>query len=466
MEISKPSSTLPYVPRKHQELGTQYLIDNPRCMLVADPGLGKTSMVLMALELLKLTGSNFFPALVIAPKRVADVVWTGERDKWATFQSISIVKIMGTPTQRLAALKKPAADLYVCTYDLIPWLVDQFSKGSWPWKIVICDESSRLKGFRLSKGGVRAAALSKIARYVGRWWNLTGTPVPNGLIDLWGQMWFVDFGERLKRSFTAYKEAYFLEHPYSHRISMQHGAEASIHTAVADRMIAFRAEDWLDIQKPQEIPVEVELPSGALSQYRQMENDFFLKLTDAEITSGTAAIKSSKLLQMASGSIYDENTTPHTIHDAKIEALEEILEQIHPQPLLVAHHWKFDVPRILKAIPGARMYNGQKDLDDWNAGKVQVMLLHMQSAHGLNLAEVCRDVCFYSYTWNAENWQQMIERVGPARQAQLGKKRVVRVWSIRAKGTIDADVIASNEGKISIEQALKLARRRVINDGT
>jgi len=247
---------------------------------------------------------------------------------------------------------------------------------------------------------------------------------------------------------------------------MQHGAEAAIHNAVADRMIAFKVEDWLDVQTPQEIPVEVSLPPSASLQYAQMERDYFLALTDAEIEAGTAAIKSSKLLQIASGSIYDAHATPHAVHDAKIEALEEILEQIHPQPLLVAHHWKFDVPRILKAIPGARMYNGQKDLDDWNAGKVQVMLLHMQSAHGLNLAEVCRDVCFYSYTWNAENWQQMIERVGPARQAQLGKKRVVRVWSIRAKGTIDADVIASNEGKISIAQALKLARRRVINDGT
>jgi hypothetical protein len=431
-------------------------------MLVADPGLGKTAMVLRALDLLKMLGSNFLPALVIAPKRVADVVWTNERDKWTSFKDISITKLSGTPAQRLTALKRPVADAYVCSYDLIPWLVNQFSKASWPFKTVICDESSRLKGFRLNKGGVRAAALSKIARYTGRWWNLTGTPCPNGMIDLWGQMWFVDFGERLKRSFTAYKEAYFLENPYSHRISMQHGAEASIHTAVADRMIAFRAEDWLDIQKPQALMMEVNLPPAALAQYKEMEKDFFLKLTDSEIGAGTAAVRSFKLLQIASGSIYDENTMPHALHDAKIEALEEILEQIHPHPLLVAYHWRFDLPRITRAILGARVYTGQKDLDDWNAGKIRVLLLHMQSAHGLNLAQVCRDVCFYSYTWNAENWQQMVERVGPARQTQLGHKNVVRVWSIRAKGTIEADVIESNEGKITVEQALKRARARKV----
>jgi SNF2 family DNA or RNA helicase len=455
---------MPFVPRPYQTIGANYLVDHPRCMLVADPGLGKTGTVLLALELLKMVGSSFFPALVIAPKRVADVVWTGERDKWTTFKDISMIKVMGSPAERMAALRKPVADVYVLNYDLIPWLVDQFSPEKWPFKIVIADESSRLKGFRLNKGGVRASALSKIARFTGRWWNLTGTPVPNGLIDLWGQMWFVDFGERLKRSFTAYKEAYFLEHQYTHKISMQHGAEAAIHNAVADRMIAFKVEDWLDVQTPQEIPVEVSLPPSASLQYAQMERDYFLALTDAEIEAGTAAIKSSKLLQIASGSIYDADVTPHAVHDAKIEALEEILEQINPEPLLVAYHWRFDLPRILNGLKTlgstVREYKGQQDLNDWNAGKVRVLLLHMQSAHGLNLAEVCRDVCFYSYTWNAENWQQMIERVGPARQAQLGRKKVVRVWSIRARGTIETDVIDSNMRKITIEQALKRARAR------
>lgn len=447
-----------YIPRPHQQIGTRALLDNLRFMLVADPGMGKTAMVLMALCILLLTGSHLFPALVIAPKRVAEVVWDGERDKWEDFKDLSVIKILGSREERLAALRAPRADIYIINYENIEWLVDQFTPETWPFGIVIADECSKLKSFRLNQGGKRAAALSKIAKFTGCWWNLTGTPCPNGLQDLWGSFWFVDFGERLKRSYTAFMEAYFLENPYSHKITPQHGAPESIHSAVADRLLALRAEDWFDLQKPQEIPVEVLIPDSAFRQYEQMERDYFLDVGDAEIEAGTAAIKSYKLLQLASGSIYDENTEPHAVHDAKIGALEDILEQIAPEPLLIAYYWRFDVPRILKAFPKARVYSGKKDETDWNAGKIPMMLLHMQSPHGLNLHGPCHDVCFYSYRWDAEGWTQMLNRVGATRQAQIESKRIVRVWSIRARGTIDADVIESNEGKITVEQALKRAR--------
>jgi SNF2 family DNA or RNA helicase len=215
-----------YEPREYQKIAIRYLLDNPRCMLIADPGLGKTSVVLSALDLLKMGGSSFLPALVIAPKRVADVVWTGERDLWDEFRHLSIIKIMGAEPERLNALRQPTADIYVCNFELVVWLVNQFPAEKWPFKIVIADEASRLKSFRLNKGGKRAAALSKIARYTGRWWSLTGTPCPNGLIDLWGLAWFSDFGERLKRSFTAYKEAFFIENQYTRKLTLQHGAEA------------------------------------------------------------------------------------------------------------------------------------------------------------------------------------------------------------------------------------------------
>jgi hypothetical protein len=445
-----------YIPRQHQKIGTQALLDNARFMLVADPGMGKTAMVLMALSILLLAGSTFFPALVIAPKRVAEVVWDAERDKWEDFKDISIIKILGSREERLAALRAPRADVYVINYENIEWLVDQFTPETWPFKIVIADECSKLKGFRLNQGTKRAHALAKIARFTGRWWNLTGTPCPNGLTDLWGQMWFVDFGERLKRSFSAYMEAYFIENPYSHKITEQHGAAEAIHEAVKDRMLALRAEDWLDITKPEEIPVDVVLPEKAMADYQRMEREFFLEIGDEEIEAGTAAIKSSKLLQMASGSVYDGDSEPHGVHDAKVEALKDIVEQIN-RPLLVAYQWRFDVPRILRAFPEARLYSREHEAD-WNAGKIPIMLLHMQSAHGLNLHKPCHDVCFYSFSWSAESWQQMVERVGPARQAQLGTGRVVRVWTIRARGTIDADVVDSNAHKISIEQALKRAR--------
>lgn len=439
-------------------------------MLVADPGLGKTGITLSALDMLKIGGSNFFPALVLAPKRVADVVWTAERNKWDAFQDLNIIKVMGPEEARIAALKKKIADLYVINYDLVPWLTSMFPFDKWPFKIVIPDESSRLKGYRLNKGGVRAAALSNIARHTGRWWNLTGTPCPNGLQDLWGQMWFVDFGERLKRSYTAYKESFFIEDPRTNHISVstQWEAEKAIHTLVADRMLALRAEDWLPIEKPQEIPIEIRLPPDVKEKYRAMEKDYFLTLSERDIETaveaGSAAVKSFKLLQITSGSVYDDQSMPHAIHDAKLEGLDDILEQIAPKPLLVSYWWQFDVPRILGhlqklGIP-ARVYKGKRDEDDWNAGKIRVLLLHAQSAFGLSLHQVCHDICFYSYVWNAELWQQMIERIGPARQAQLGLKRIVRIWTIRTIGTIEADVIDSNMRKITIEQALKRARAR------
>jgi hypothetical protein len=448
-----------YTPQPHQVIGTQALLDNLRFMLIAEPGMGKTAMVLMALSLLMLVGSTFFPVLVIAPKRVAQVVWDGERDKWDDFKDIRITKILGTQKQRLAALKAPRADVYLVNYENVEWLVDQFTPETWPFKIVVADECSKLKGFRLNQGTKRAHALAKIARYTGRWWNLTGTPAPNGLNDLWGQLWFVDFGERLKRSYSAFMEAWFIENPYSHKITTQQGAPEAITEAIKDRVLVLRARDWLDITLPLEIPVVVELPEKAMEQYAAMERDYFLEIGPAEIEAGTAMAKSSKLLQMACGSIYDANSNAHAVHDAKIDALEEIVEAVNGEPLLVAYQWRFDVPRILKAFPKAKLYDDSL-LADWNAGKIPIMLLHMQSAHGLNLHKPCHDICFYSYNWSAENWQQMIERVGPARQAQLNTKRVVRVWTIRAKGTIDGDVVDSNDRKISVEQALKRARAR------
>jgi SNF2 family DNA or RNA helicase len=437
-------------------------------MLVADPGLGKTGTTLLALEILRLLGSNYFPALVLAPKRVADVVWTGEIEKWDTFQDLTAIKVMGEREVRLNALRQSIADLYVVNYDLAPWITSIWPQEKWPFKIVIADESSRLKGFRLEKGRVRAGALSNIARYTARWWNLTGTPTPNGLQDLWGQMWFLDFGERLKHSYTAFSEAYLMEDRYTRRVRTQLGADAIIHEKVKDLLIAFRAEDWLDIKQPQLIPVEFELPQEAMAKYLDMEKDFFLEIDDTQINAGTAMVKSMKLLQISAGSVYDELQVPHRVHDARLEALDDVLDQIEPQPVLVSYWFVFDAQRILQHLEKrrikGRLYSGKKDEDDWNKRKFRVLLLQEQSPFGLNLHEPCRDVFHYTYTWNAEWWQQMIERVGPARQEQAGKKEVVRVWYAKAVGTVEQDVVDSNLRKITAEQALKRARARRLYD--
>jgi hypothetical protein len=466
MNTSLSSLTLPsFNPRDYQSEAATFLVNHARAMLVADPGLGKTGTSLLALDMLKLVGSGFFPALVLAPKRVADVVWSGEKDKWSSFQHLNVVQITGTQAERLEILRRPTADLYVLNYELVPWLVSLWPQERWPFKIVIADECSRLKGFRLSKGTVRSSALADVAQYTGRWWNLTGTPAPNGLQDLWGQMYFVDFGERLKRSYTAFSEAYLMENRYTRKIVLQSGAAEAIQEAVKDVLVAYRAEDWLDITQPQLLPVEFELSPAARVLYKRMEKEFFLEVDDAQIEAGTAAIKSSKLLQICAGSIIDTETEiTHAVHEGRLEALDDVLDQIEPEPLLVSYWWKSDPPRILAHLKKrgivARLYQGKQDETDWNNRKFRVMLLQEQSAFGLNLHEPCRDILHYSYTYSAELWQQMVERVGPARQAQAGKKAAVRVWYAIAKGTIDRDVIDSNFGKITVEQALKRARAR------
>lgn len=459
-------------PRDYQRIGAQFILEHPRCMLIADPGLGKTGTTLMALDLLKMVGSSYFPALVLAPKRVADVVWTNEVEKWSTFkENLSIVQITGTERRRLDILSAPRSDIYVCNYELVEWLVSLWPQEKWPYKIVVADECSRLKGFRLNKGTKRSTALAKISQVTGRWINLTGTPCPLGLHDLWGQYYFLDRGERLKRSYTAFMEAYFIENQWTHKITTQHGADKAIYDAVKDITLTLRAEDWLDITKPQELAVEFELPPAAREQYRRMEREFFLEIDDAQITAGTAAIKSSKLLQICAGSVIDtESGVAHSVHDARLEALDDVLDQIDPEPLLVSYWWKSDPARILehlkrRKIP-ARLYRGKQDETDWNARKFRVLLLHEQSAFGLNLHEPCRDILHYSYYWNAELWQQMMERVGPARQAQAGKKAAVRIWYAVAKGTVDQDVVDSNFGKITVEHAFKRARARSRNGST
>ena len=447
------------VPRRHQHLGTSFLLDTPRSMLVADMGLGKTLMVLRALDLLKHAGSNYFPALVIAPLRVAQLVWSGELDKWDVLEGLTLTKILGKKDLRMDALRRPRSDIYVINYENIPWLVSQL-RGRWPFKIVIADESTKLKNFRLVRGGMRAAALARVAKETGRWINLTGTPAPNGLTDLWGQYWFLDFGQRLHRTYTSFLQTWFEVNEYTHEVRAHREAEAEIHDAIKDITMVLRAEDWLGVQKPMFTRVPIELPGDARKLYTQMADKFFAELNDTEIEAVNSASKSGKLLQLAAGAIYDADQTVHPVHEAKLDALEEVVEEAG-EPVLVAYWWKFDVARICKRFPQARLLETEQDVRDWNAGRVPLMLIHPASAgHGLNLQDGGRTLVFYSSWWDLELRQQVIERIGPARQLQAGYNRTVRIYDIVAQDTLDNDLLERLDSKISVQDALKLARAR------
>lgn len=446
-----------FAPRPYQKLAAEFMLDTLRCNVWAEMGLGKTSSTLSALSMLRIAGSNLRPALVLAPKRVAESVWPNEIAKWSCFHHMTCSQVLGSPEQRRAALRK-RADLYTMNYENIEWLVETLG-DKWPFKVVIADESGRLKGFRLRHGGLRAAALSKVARRTGRWINLTGTPSPNGLLDLWGQNWFVDFGARLGHSFTAFKERWFDENKYERTIDAKPTAMPEIIERLRDVTFALRAEDWFDLDEPVETSVEIDLPPTARALYEDMERQLFIELGgDLSIEALNGASRSGKCLQITAGAVWDneEEKAWHPLHDAKIEALRDVVEEAGGEPLLVAYLFRFDRERLLKAFPQARTLEYAHDIDDWNAGRIPMLLIHPASAgHGLNLQDGGHRIVFYSQGWNLEHRLQVIERIGPVRQKQAGHDRLVYITNIVARDTIETEILLPAMGaKQSVQDAV------------
>lgn len=468
------SQKLKFEPRAYQRLAAKFLLDTPRANLWARPGMGKTGTVYTTLDILKLASSRFFPALVLAPLRVAQLVWPGEQRKWLDFEGMKVATILGDASAREEALLRTGCDVFVVNYDNVQWLVERLG-SRWPFRIVSADESTKLKSFRgyldknpphilhtNGRGGKRSAALAQIARNTGRWMNLTGTPATNGLLDLWGQQWFLDFGQRLGRTFGDYKRRFFMTDPYTGVVSAQLGAEQQIHRLLADCTMALRPEDWMDIKQPITTKVEVDMPPEAAKIYRRMERDYFIELGDkfkTEVEAANALAKSAKLLQLAVGAVYDAEKHAHHVHDAKLDALEDVVEECGGEPVLVGFYFRFDVARIKSRFPHAREIRTEQDVNDWNAGKIQMGLGHPASlGHGQNLQDGGRIVVFYSHTWDLELRLQFIERVGPTRQAQAGHNRAVLIYDLMTRGTIEREVLLRHESKMSIQEALMLAR--------
>jgi hypothetical protein len=448
-----------YIPRPYGKIATRFLWDHPRCNLWAAPGMGKTAMVYQLFDWMRLCGSSFFPALVVAPLKVAQLTWPTERKKWIEFNDFKVVEILGESDLRDDALMT-RGDIYVINYDNIQWLGERLSKKKWPFRTVAADESTKLKNFRIQgKGGKRAGVLGAIAQQTGRWINMTGTPVPNTLIDLWGQQWFVDFGQRLYPTFGAYQNRWFCENPYTHRVELRHPVcEAEIHAAVADCTLALRPEDWFDIAAPLEFTKEVELPPEARTIYNRMERDFFVEIKTKDISAANAAVLSGKLLQMASGAVYGENKTVAHVHDAKIEGLRSIIEELQ-EPLLVAYWYKWEVEVLKRNFPGIRFLRTQDDQDAWNKGKIELMGVQPASVgHGIDLQYGGRAICHLTHGWDLELYLQICERLGPVRQMQAGFNRNVLNYSICARNTMDEEVIERRRTKKSIQDALLEAR--------
>lgn len=443
-----------FKPREYQKLIINAITTIARINILASMGCGKTISCLSAIHQMYLEG----PVLVLAPLRVAVSTWPDEVNKWDHLQDMRIVAITGSAKERRAALAIEA-DVYTINYENLPWLVEELN-GEWPFEMVIADESTRLKSFRLRGGSKRAAALAKVAHAkTKRFVNLTGTPAPNGLIDLWGQCWFIDKGQRLGRTFNAFTSRWFTQLKIGNffKLTPHEHAQKEIQTAISGITVSIDARDWFDIKEPISVPVPVTMPPKAMKLYQQMQKEMFFELEGAEVEAFNAASKTIKCLQMASGAVYLEDGKEwEEIHTAKIAALESIIEEASGAPVLVAYHWKHDLERLRAAFPSAKVLSADPQvLRDWNAGKIPLLLAHPASAgHGLNLQDGGNILVFFSLWWDLEQHQQIIERIGPTRQAQAGHDRPVFIYYITAKGTLDMQCLERLQTKASVQEVL------------
>lgn len=452
--------------REYQDdiINHELMVD--RCGVWAGMGMGKTVSTMTALDALELIEPG--PALVLAPKRVAQSTWPDEALKWNHLRNVEVSAVVGDVDERRAALRKPAS-IYTTNYEQLPWLVDHFG-DKWPFRKIVSDESTRLKSFRLRQGGKRSQSLAKVAhRHASRFIELTGTPSPNGLQDLWGQAWFLDKGERLGRTYQGFTERWFRSErvgadPYAVKVVPMPFAQEQIQDRLRDLCLSLDPRDYFDLKEPIVNVVRVDLPKKARQAYRDMEREMFMQLGEHEVEAFTAATKTMKCLQLASGSAWvdAEKGSWVEVHDVKLDALESILEEAAGMPLLVRYHWVPSRERILKAFKQARhLDDNPQTIRDWNAGKIPILVTHAQSAgHGLNLQDGSNIYVEFDGWWDLEHYQQITERIGPVRQAQSGHDRNVFHYHIIATDTVDELVMARLASKRSVQDLLLEAMKR------
>lgn len=444
-----------FTPRPYQSLITAHILENDRCAVWAGMGMGKSCSTLNAIDTIQLCDSG--PVLVVAPLRVARSTWPDEARKWSHLRDLRVMPVVGSEAERKMALKHDA-NVFTTNFENLPWLVEHYG-DRWPFSTVVVDESTKLKGFRLRQGTARAKALGSIAHTkIKRFVELTGTPSPNGLQDLWGQMWFLDRGQRLGRTFDAFKSRWFRpSHDGFGVVPLDH-AQAEIQEKLRDLCITVDARDWFDLREPIVNNIYVDLPIKARQLYKDMEKQMFMQIGEHEVEAFNAAARTVKCLQLANGAAYvgENGSEWREVHDAKLQALDEIIEEAAGMPVLVAYNFKSDVARLLHAFPKGRALDASpQTIDDWNAGKIPVLFAHPASAgHGLNLQDGGNILVFFGHDWNLENRLQIIERIGPTRQMQAGHDRPMFIHNIIARDTVDEMVMARVETKREVQDIL------------
>lgn len=443
-----------YKPYNYQAKATQFVIEHPECGLLLDMGLGKSVITLTALQEL-IDECEISRTLVVAPKKVAETTWTTEAVKWNHLQGMRVAKVMGTEKQRKLALAEKA-DIYVIGRDNFVWLVGLYG-GQLPFDVLVIDELTSFKNSKSQRFKAMRIARPSVKRVVG----LTGTPAPNGLIDLWGQMYCIDMGQRLGKFVSKFRESYFST--YSHagrmvRCDVLPGCDKIIQDKISDICLSMQAKDYLQLPDLLIHNVPVELSPATMSAYNKFEREKVLEFKQehegepTNILANSAAGLMNKLAQFANGAVYDDDRNIHEIHSEKVDKLAEIVEAANGNSVLVFYQFKHDIPRITKKLKGYRVevYEGEKQLLDWNAGKIDVLLAHPAStAYGLNMQQGGHYIVWFGTGWDLELFQQ-----ANARLHRQGQKHPVTVYKLIGAHTVDERASASLENKKVKQQSL------------
>ncbi len=450
-----------YAPHNYQRYCIDRVISQPEIGLFLDMGLGKSSITLTAVNELLYNRFQARKVLVIAPKKVAELTWTTEAKKWDHLKHLRVSVCLGSERDRIRALNKPA-DIYVINRENVSWLVGHYG-NDWPFDMLIIDELSSFK----SHSAKRFKDLKKVRPHIRRIVGLTGTPAPNGIMDLWSQVYLLDGGKRLYDSITKFRARYFDEYQadaYGRRgYSTKAGAFEMVSRNIQDLCISMKAADYLELPDLIEHEVWVALDDKAKAAYREMEKQMILSLPEGEeITAMNGAALSNKLLQLCNGAVYDENGEYHEVHNCKIEAMLETIEQLHGQRVLVFYSFKHDKDRILKALPKSlriRELKKPEDQIDWNNGEIDVLLAHPASAgHGLNLQEGGNHMIWFGLNWSLELYQQAV-----ARLYRQGQKEKVIVHHLLVKGGRDEDVAAAIRDKtVTQDELIARLKARIV----
>ena len=451
-----------YIPHGYQQYVKEKMIELPFMGAWLDMGLGKTVITLTALHELKYYRFCIRKALVIAPKKVAENTWTAEAEKWEHLQNLRMSVVLGTAKQRIDALNVNA-DVYIINRENTQWLVRQYG-NVWPFDVVVLDESSSFKSHQAK----RFKALRAVRSHIRRLIELTGTPSPHGLMDLWAQVFLLDGGKRLGRTISCFREMYFLPDKRSWTTVFSYkpkdGAADAIYKQIQDICISMKSEDYLQLPDMVIDDIPVILDPKARSAYNEMEKTMLLTVDDEQLVTATsAATLTGKLLQLCNGAVYDENGDVLKVHDCKMEVFMETIEQLNGQHALVYYYFKHDRDRLITALAKTglcvRVYAGAQEEKEWNAGQIDILLAQPASCgYGLNLQDGGHHVIWFGLTWSLEEYQQANKRLH-----RQGQQFPVIVHRLIVQGGTDEDVVRSLECKDGAQEALLAALKARID---